>query len=344
MKNTNLIIGEVNTYKTIGVMFNEVINSINNGENLLILDNKNEYFGTFKSELDKNSYNTLVFNLDNAYKSNSFNPLLLPYKYYKEGNKDKAVEMIKEIGLEIFKTDNHYSDPFWENSAADYFMALVLILFKEGREEEINLGSIQVMVSMSDNITKYFDSLDVLDPIYIAGSTTVYAPVETRGSIISVMKQKLNEFCVREMLFNNLLGNDIDLSNIKDKVAIFIIGNEKLNKLGNILIDELVNVSIDDDIKFTFFLDSLCDVPVLLEFNKILDKKIKLFVTVRSLEELEDKYGKYIKNKFENCFSSKDVVDKDKLIEVGNSKDYPESKVNKGIYFNIEELYDCELA
>ena len=65
---------------------------------------------------------------------------------------------------------------------------------------------------------------------------------------------------------------------------------------------------------------------------------MKLFVTVRSLEELEDKYGKYIKNKFENCVSSKDVVDKDKLIEVGNSKDYPESKVNKGVYFNVEKI------
>lgn len=338
MKNTNLIIGEVNTYKTTGVMFNEVINSINNGENLLILDNKNEYFGTFKSELDKNNYNTLVLNLDDAYKSNSFNPLMLPYKYYKEGNRDKVVEMIKELGLEIFKTDNHYSDPFWENSAADYFMALVLILFKEGKEEEINLGSIQVMVSKSDNITKYFDSLDVLDSIYIAGSTTVYAPSDTRGSILSVMKQRLNEFCVREMLLNNLLGNDIDLSNIKDKTAIFIIGNEKINRLGNILIDELVNVSIDNNIKFTFFLDGICDVPAILEFNRILDKKMKLFVTVRSLEELEDKYGKYIIGKFENCVKSVDVVDKDNLINIGNSKDYPESKVNKGVYFNIEEL------
>ena len=338
MKNTNLIIGEVNTYKTTGIMFNEVINSIKNLENLLILDNKNEYFGTFKSELDKNNYNTMVFNLDDAYKSNSFNPLLLPYKYYKEGNKDKAVEMIKEIGLEIFKTDNYYSDPFWENSAADYFMALVLILFKEGKEEEINLGSIQVMVSKSDNITKYFDSLDVLNPIYIAGSTTIYAPVETRGSIISVMKQKLNEFCVREILFNNLLGNDINLSNIKERIAIFIIGNEKINRLGNILIDELVNVSIDKNIKFTFFLDGLCDVPVILELNKILDNKMKLFATIRSLEELEEKYDKHIKSKFENCVSSKDVVDKDNLIDIGNSKDYPESKVNKGIYFNIEDF------
>ena len=149
MKNTNLIIGEVNTYKNTGVMFNEVINSINNGENLLILDNKNEYFGTFKSELDKNNYNTLVLNLDDAYKSNSFNPLMLPYKYYKEGNRDKVVEMIKELGLEIFKTDNHYSDPFWANSSADYFMALVLIPFKEVKEEE-RVNEIEEMVKECD--------------------------------------------------------------------------------------------------------------------------------------------------------------------------------------------------
>ena len=42
--------------------------------------------------------------------------------------------------------------------------------------------------------------------------------------------------------------------------------------------------------------------------------------------------------KFENCVKSVDVVDKENLINIGNSKEYPESKVNKGVYFNIEEL------
>ena len=31
MKNTNLIIGEINTYKTTGIMFNEVLKSIKSG-------------------------------------------------------------------------------------------------------------------------------------------------------------------------------------------------------------------------------------------------------------------------------------------------------------------------
>ncbi len=338
MKNTNLIIGEINTYKTTGIMFNEVLKSIKSEENLLILDNKEEYFGTFKKVLDENDYTTLVLNLNDTYKSNSYNPLILPYIYYKNGNKDKAVEIIKEIGLEIFKSSNRNADPFWENSAADYFLALVLILFKEALNEEINLGSIQIMVSMSDKIVKYFDKLDVLDSIYIAGSSIVYAPKDTRESVVSVMKQKLNEFCVREQLLNNLLGNEIDLTSIKNKTAIFIIGNEKLSNLGNILIDQLVNVSLDSNMKFTFYLDGLCDIPMLLELNKMLDKRVKLFVTIRCVDELEDKYGKYVISKFESVMNSVDIVDKDNIMEIGVCNDYPQSKVINGVFFDIRNI------
>lgn len=338
MKNTNLIIGEINTYKTIGVMFNEVLKSIKSEENLLILDNKEEYFGTFKEMLDEKDYTTLVLNLNDTYKSNSYNPLMLPYTYYKNGNKDKAVEMIKEIGLEIFKSSNRNIDPFWENSAADYFLALVLILFKEASSEEINLGSIQTMVSMSDKIVKYFDKLDVLDSIYIAGSAVLYAPKDTRESVVSVMKQKLNEFCVREQLLNNLLGNEIDLTSLKNKTAIFIIGNEKISNLGNILIDQLVNMSLDSNMKFTFYLDGLCDIPMLLELNKMLDKRVKLFVTIRCVDELEDKYGKYVISKFENVVNSVDIVDKDNIMKIGVCNDYPQSKVISGVFFDIRNI------
>ena len=83
MMNTNLIIGKINSFKTTKFMFNEVEKSINNGENLILLDNKNEYFKTFKEKLDTNGYNTLVLNLSDTTNSNSYNPLMLPYSYYK---------------------------------------------------------------------------------------------------------------------------------------------------------------------------------------------------------------------------------------------------------------------
>ena len=292
MNHTNLIIGKLNTYKTTGILFPEVSKAIKNGENLFILDNKEEYYRTFQEELDHSHYTTYVFHLEDAYHSHSFNPLMTPYQYYQEGKKDKATEMVKNIALELFQGDNVNSDPFWSNTASNYFTALALILFKEAKKPEVNLGSIQIMISQSDQLKTYFDQLDVLDPIYISGSATVYAPSETKASIISVLRQKLNDFCVREQLFQNLLGNEICLNQLKEKCAIFFIGNEKVNCLGNILIDQLVEVSLDHHVPFTFFLDDFCDMPALLAFEKMLQKKVNMFVTTRYPEELEEKYGK----------------------------------------------------
>ena len=196
MKKTNLIIGRTGSYKTTGILFNEVLKLIENNESLIILDKKEEYFKTFKERFDKSGYKTLVFNLKDAYKS----------------------ELIRDLGTEIFRDDNKNSDPFWSNASINYFVSLVLILFKEAKEDEINLYSVQVLLSMTTkdkgkDVKNYFDNLDPLDTIYMAGSGTVYAPSETKSSIISVMNQRLNVFCIKEQLLNNLAFNEIDLSN-----------------------------------------------------------------------------------------------------------------------------------
>lgn len=338
MKKTNVIIGKVNTGKTTGIMFPEVRKAISNDESLLILDNKEEYYKTFKQQLDESDYTTFVFNLKDTSKSNSFNPFMLPYHYYQVGNVDIAIDLIHILALEIFQGDNPNSDPFWENSAADYFTALVLIMFKEAKKEEINFGSIQLMLAASEKkigeqrvIDRYFNSLSVLDPIYIAGSSIVYAPAETRGSIISVMKQGLNAYCMREQLLNNLTGNEIDFTQLPEKTAIFIIGNEAVNTLGNIVIDQ----AIDGLKKFTFVLDHLCDMPKLLRLNQLLNEKLNTYVIVRDKENLEYKYGKFIMSKFEHIMEDFEV---NEYMEVGNEVDYPIAQKKNNIYFDFEEF------
>ena len=347
MKNTNLLIGKISSGKTLGYMFNVVEEKIRNNENLLILDNKNEYYKRFKNELDESGYNTLVLNLEDTSKSNGFNPLLLPYSYYKNGSKDKAIELISDLALEIFKSDNKEVDPYWEKSSADYFTALSLILFKEGREEEINLGSIQVMINLGEQkigdnsvIKKYFDNLNILDSTYITGSPIVYAPPETRGSIMSVMKQKLNYYCSKEQLLNNLCGNEINIESINSKTAIFIIGNKNLDKLANILIDQIVDYSIDNNIEFNYILDDFQDMPNLLGLDKILDRKLKLYVATRNLDQLKSKYGEYIDSSFENVIDTftpefRDIESK----EVS----YPEASMKEIKYFNIKEFIEHEI-
>lgn len=343
MENTNLLVGKVSSGKTKGYMFHKVDEQINNGENLLILDNKREYYTRFKNKLDENGYRSLVLNLEDTAKSNSYNPLLLPYQYYKKGDKDKAISLIQDLGLEIFKSDNNNTDPFWDESATNYFMALVLILFREASLEEINLGSVQAMIRFGEEkigdsfvINKYFEQLDILDSIYISGSAIVFAPVETRGSILSVMKQKLNNYCVKEQLMNNLCGNETPFSNIHSKTAIFIIGTKSLNRLANIFIDQAVEYFTDNDIKFTYILDNFSDMPKLLGLDKMLDEKLKLYVVVRDLEQFKSIYGEYIITNFENIIDDfmvkydNDIIDSEVV--------YPRAIDNKIRYFNIKEF------
>ena len=325
---TNLYIGK-NAKET---LFNKILESIKNNENLLISNNDETYYNKYKRTLEENNYNIFTLNLNDSSRSNSFNPLLLPYKFYKEGNKDKAVELISTLAREIVKEDNTGVDPFWENSAADYFLTLALILFKEGKVEEINLGSIQAMFTLAERkiddvsvIRKYLDNLDVLDSIYIAGSSIVYAPIDTRGSIMSVAKQKLNIYCIREMLLNNLCNNDINLS---DKTAIFIINNKSLNRIGNILIDQV----FESGKKFTYFLDKFSDSSKLLELDNIIDND-KLYIVFNSEDDVTEKYGKLILNKVDNTIK---LPDSEEIIT--NKEELPIAIKKENKYFNIEEF------
>lgn len=336
MKNAKILIGKNNTILIKKNLFEDINNSITNKENLLIFSDNKVYYNKFKKSLDLSGYNTMVLNLSESMNSDSYNPLLLPYYFYKNGNKDKAVDLINDLANEIFKSDKNNVDPFWDNSAADYFTTLALILFREGKKEEINLGSIQAMSTLSEKelgntsvIKKYFDSLDIIDNIYMIGSQVVYAPTDTRGSIVSVMKQKLNFFCIREVLLNNLCGNQIDLTNLQNKTAIFIIGNEKLNRIGNILVDQLCEL----DIQFSYYFDSLDDMTSLFKLNKLIKNDKKVVMVTSSKDEFISKYDKFLMEKIDNIIYLDELHEN---LDIPNEV-LPISKITNHQYFNFEE-------
>jgi predicted ATP-dependent endonuclease of OLD family len=97
MKDTNIIIGKKNTGKTKYYLFDEVKDAIKNGDNLCIFDTRDEYFRTFSNELKNNGYNVLTLNLNDPARSNGYNPLQVPYELYKEGKKDKAIELVNNL-------------------------------------------------------------------------------------------------------------------------------------------------------------------------------------------------------------------------------------------------------
>ena len=95
--NHSLVIGATGSGKTqtITLPLLELANKAR--ESVIIHDTKNELYETTNEMFRKSGYNVIRLNFDDAMDCNSWNPLDLPYRLYKEGNKDKAQDMLEEL-------------------------------------------------------------------------------------------------------------------------------------------------------------------------------------------------------------------------------------------------------
>jgi type IV secretion system protein VirD4 len=71
------------------------------GESMIISDPKGEIYRNTSGFLADKGYSVKVLNLRNPEKSSRWNPLLLPYRYYKNDNTDKAIELISDFCLQL---------------------------------------------------------------------------------------------------------------------------------------------------------------------------------------------------------------------------------------------------
>ena len=217
-------------------------------------------------------------------------------------------------------------------------------------DEEINLGSIQVMMNQGEAkfedatyLKKYLNGINVTDSIYTMLSPIVFAPADTKGSIIAVCKQKLNVYMYREELLNLLNTNDINVRKLNSKIAIIVIAG-KTTDLVNIFIDQLVSVS---NMAFTYILDNLDSLRKILSLNDLLDNATynhnKVFVAIHNEEQFKDLYGKYIIDKFENIIDLNDgmkAISFDRNVELGNDSDYPLLSINRHEYIDFKKVVE----
>ena len=335
MKNTNLILGKISSGKTTGYMFNEMDAMINNGENLLIVDNKEEYYKTYKNELESKGYDVKIINFNNPKNSNGFNPFLMPYKYYNSDNKGVAVKLLENIFFNIMANDA-MGDPFWTNSSATYLTGIMLMILKGAAEEETNICSVQIATTKIeeniDKMQKYVSSFDLVSPEYMNLSTTLYAPSDTRLSIVSTIKAELAKYLNDEGLIKLLCSNEIDLTNLKEKTAIFVVGNNDYKKLTNLVINEVMN----SNIKFNYILDNFDSLSRFEMFDDLLDRAVidryKVYVISRNIENLLSRYGKLITDKFE---VNETIENKSKIKDIPSTVEYPDIKVDKVKYYDI---------
>ncbi|MBR1749017.1 MAG: type IV secretory system conjugative DNA transfer family protein [Bacilli bacterium] len=312
-----LIIGATGSGKSEAVVKPLVNTLAKKGESMIINDPKGELYKYCGDYLNTQGYNIIVLNFRNPNRGNSWNPLAMPYRYYKEGNKDKAIELLKDIGNNILVDPKNKDSAFWESTAADYFSALALGLFEDGKEEEVNISSIFLMDSVGDQrfgasryINEYFNMKGENTSEYVFASATINAPGETKGGIQSTFRSKMQKFATQENLAEMLSYSDFDMTSIGEKkTAVFlIIHDEKTtyHSLLTIFLKQCYEVLIDvaqergGKLKYrtNFILDEFANMPALQDVDSMVSaarsRDIRFTFIIQNFAQLNDVYGKEI--------------------------------------------------
>lgn len=311
----SMIIGASGSGKTQGIVHPLVKILAKKGESMIITDPKGELYEQSYSLLKSKGYKIVLLNFRDPSHGQAWNPLSMPYKYYKEGEKDKAMELLEDLGKNII-VDKNQSDPFWQNSSAAFFAGLALGLFEDANEDEINLNSIYLMsgaseekIGRSDYLKEYFNIKGEDSKATISAKNTVYAPDETRGGVLSTFQQKIQIFATRDNLSEMLSYSDFDLREIgKMKTAVFLkIHDEKTtyHSLMTIFIkqayESLVDVASHSEglkLKYrtNFILDEFANMPALADVDAMVtaarSRNIRMTFIIQNFAQLTDVYGK----------------------------------------------------
>ncbi len=312
-----LVVGSSGSGKTETIVKPMVNLLAKKGESMIITDPKGEIYEYSGQYLKEQGYKIIILNFRDPQNGNAWNPLTLPYKYYKNKDVDKATELLDDVALNIIYDPNNKGEPFWEKSAADYFSGLALGLFIDGKEEEVNLNSINYMstvgeerIGMNTYLKEYFLLKGESSSPYIFASNTINAPNDTKGGITSTFRQKIRLFSSREMLSEMLSYSDFDIRTIgKEKTAVFMIIHDEKTTYHSLLTifvkqcyETLIDVAKESGgklpIRTNFILDEFANMPPLKDVDSMVSaarsRDIRFTFIIQNFAQLNDVYGKEV--------------------------------------------------
>ena len=312
----SLIMGASGSGKTQAFMFPLIKILGRHGESMIVTDPKGELYENCGALLKEKGYKIILLNFRDPKEGAAWNPFSYPYRIYKEGNSDKANELLQDLASNILIDPNNKAEPFWEQTASNFFTGLSLGLFDDAKEEEININSINMMAEVGDDrigastyIKEYFKSKGELSPAYIAAASCINAPNETRGGIMSTFRTKTRIFSSQEALSEMLSYSDFDIRDIgKEKTAVFLkVHDEKTtyHALATIFVKQAYEALIAvaqtcPNLKLpyrtNFVLDEFANMPALKDVETMItasrSRNIRFSFVIQNFSQLNKVYGK----------------------------------------------------
>ena len=313
-----LIMGASGSGKTQCMMFPLLKILARHGESVIVTDPKGELYEECGKLLQEKGYKVILLNFRDPKEGSAWNPFSYPYRIYKEGNIDKANELLQDLASNILIDPNNKAEPFWEQTASNFFTGLSLGLFDDAIEEEVNINSINMMAEVGEDrigsstyIKEYFKAKGELSPAYIAAASCINAPNETRGGIMSTFRTKTRIFSSQESLSEMLSYSDFDIRDIgKEKTAIFLkVHDEKTtyHALATIFVKQAYEALIATAQTFpnlklpyrtNFILDEFANMPAIKDIGTMItasrSRNIRFSFAIQNFSQLNQVYGKEV--------------------------------------------------
>jgi len=309
-----LIIGSTGSGKTICEIVPLIYNLGYAGESMVINDVKGELYSHTADFLEKQGYKIKIINLRDALSSDGWNPLHLPYKYYKEGNIDLAGDLIENFSKSLTRNLSS-KDMYWEKSATSVLTALCYAIIEDApKEEQVHLYSIyNMLVEHGAKTIDRFNSLDLYfqqkpfgNLAKMSYATGSFAKGETRATLFSVLATVVKIFSDTGIA-NLTSRTDFELDDIgKEKTAVFLIipdEKESRHELASLFIDQCYQSLVNSaqslpngkiPIRVNFILDEFANMPpITCISNKITvsrSRNIRFYLVIQDFDQLKEKY------------------------------------------------------
>lgn len=298
------------------------------GESMVISDPKAEIYNRTAMALEKEGYRVVVLNFRNPANGNGWNPLSIPYRFYQEGNIDRACEMVNDIARNLLAAEENNKDPFWQDSAANLFFGLVLTLFKmcteDGQPEmAVNIGNVlklrrQLFDGKQPSMSLIWNYVKEDEIIAPALSGIVLTAEDTRAGIVSTFDQKVRHFVFQPNLLDMLANNTVRIDDIcESRTAVFLIMPDEKTTFHTLIslfikqsyeyliykAQETVNGRMK--IRLNYILDEFSSLPTIRDFPAMItaarSRNIRFCLIVQSKHQLNQRYGDETETIQSNC-------------------------------------------
>lgn len=301
------------------------------GESMIISDPKAEIYQRTSGLLSRNGYEIYVINLRNPELGNAWNPLYIPYCFYKSGEIDKACELVNDIAYNLTLADISLKDPFWDYSAGDLLSGLILLLFKYCKlndlsDQSVNIENLlQLRRELFDEKARHEHPLweiameDTVIASALAGTKT--ALEKTKASILCTFDEKIRFLAMSHSLIGMLSENDFDISSIRyKKSAIYlIVPDEKTtyHRIVSMFIKQSYEYLIYKSyssiniqqafLRINYILDEFSSLPPIKDFPAMISaarsRNIRYMLVIQSQHQLVTRYADEAQTILANCMN-----------------------------------------